>query len=164
MTFQFPRMNFVFAAVLVSALALFSAGASAEGTVSGVYKGNGKPADLTQVSAYKGDPEQGKPVIVLVFSSKAQTGDPKPASSALFGKFGDAIVARVFADGKIYSGDLVHSNLDVPGGSIQLFGGLKMAEFAAANGEIAGHLTSGGQKSMCDWTWEVDLQFKAKAP
>jgi hypothetical protein len=164
MTFQLRHITPVFIVGLVSAIVLFSAGAAADGTVSGTYKGNGKPAALTQVVAYKGDPEQGKPVTVLVFSAKPQAGDPKPASSALFGKFGDAIVVKVFADGKVYSGDLIHSAIDAPGGSIQLFGGLKMTEFTMANGEVAGHVTSGGQKSMRDWTWDVDLRFKTKAP
>jgi hypothetical protein len=58
-------------------------------------KGNDKPAALTQVTAHKGDPESGKPVTVLVFTTKDQAGDPKAAFNALFGKFGDALVAKV---------------------------------------------------------------------
>jgi hypothetical protein len=158
------RSAYALAAAILSAIVLFSAGASAQSTVSGFYKGNGKPAALTQVTAHQGKPESGKPVIELVFSAKDQGASQKPGFDALFGKFGDAIVVKVFADGKIYSGDLVHSNLDTPGGSVQLFGGLKMTEFAMTGGEISGHVTSGGPHSMHDLTWDIDLTFNTKAP
>ena len=56
---------------------------------------------------------------VLVFTTKDQAKDPKAGFNALFGKFGDALVVKVFPDGKIYSIDLIHSKLDSPSGSIQ---------------------------------------------
>ena len=146
-------------------LFLLPAGASAQSTVSGVYTGNGKPAKLIQVTARKGEPESGQPVTVLVFSSKDQGGDPKADFNALFGKFGDALVVRIFADGKVYSGDLVHAALDTPGGSAQVFGILKIEDFKTACGEISGHLTSGGAQELHgDQKWEVNLTFKTKAP
>jgi len=151
------------AAVLIFVV-LLPAGASAEGTVSGFFKGNGKPAALAQVTAQKGDPESGKPVTVLVFSTKDQAGDPKAAFNALFGKFGDALVVKVFSDGKIYSVDLVHSNLEAPGGSIQVFGTISMKEFAMAGGEISGHFTSEGEHEVHGQKWDVDVTFRTKAP
>ena len=152
------------AAVLPCFVILLSLAASAQTTLSGVYKGNGTPAKLTQVTAHKGEPESGQPVTVLVFSAKDQAKDPKAGFNALFGKFGDALVVKVFPDGKIYSIDLIHSKLDSPGGSIQVFGVGTMQDFAMTGGDISGHLTSGGPKNVRDQTWEVDLTFKTKAP
>jgi hypothetical protein len=159
-----PRATAALAAAVLSLIVLLSAGASAQSTLSGVYKGNGKPAALTQVTAHTGDPESGKPVTVLVFTTKDQAGDPKAAFNALFGKFGDALIVTVFADGKVYSGDLVHSSLESPSGSIQVFGVLKMTDFTMTGGEISGHVTSGGPRDVRDQKWEVDLTFKTKAP
>jgi hypothetical protein len=149
------------AAALV--IVLVSAGAFAQSKVSGVFKGNDKPATLTQVTAHKGE-ESGKPVTILVFSSKDQAGNPKPDFDALFGKFGDALVVKVFADGQVYSGDIVHSNLDAPGGSIQTFGVLKISDYKLADGKISGHLTSNGPHEFHDLKWEVDLTFESTTP
>jgi hypothetical protein len=154
----------IVAAMLSLGVVLLSAGASAQSKLSGIYKGNDKPAALTQVTAHKGDPESGKPVTVLVFTTKDQAGDPKAAFNALFGKFGDALVVKVFPDGKVFSVDVVHSNLDAPGGSIQVFGGFTMKAFAATAGEISGNLTSGGPHETHGQKWDVDLTFQTKAP
>ena len=153
--------SLLFVALVVTAVA--SAGASAQSKVSGVFKGNDKPATLTQVTAHSGQ-ESGKPITILVFSSKDQAGDAKPDFDALFGKLGDAIVVKVFADGQVHSADIVHSNLDAPGGSIQTFGVLKMADFKQADGRISGHLTSNGPHESHGLKFEVDLAFESKAP
>ena len=149
------------AALLVIVFA--SAGASAQSKVSGVFKGNDKPATLTQVTAHKGE-ESGKPVTVLVFSSKDQAGHPHADFDALFGQLGDALVVKVLADGQVYSGDIVHSNLDAPGGSIQAFGILKILDYKLADGRISGHLTSNGPHESHDLKWEIDLTFETAAP
>jgi hypothetical protein len=158
-----PRATALIAIVLALIVTL-PAGASAQSKLTGVYKGNGKPAALTQVVAYKGEPESGKPVTVLVFSTKSQTGSAKPAFDALFGKFGDALVVKIDSDGKVVSLDLIDSKLDSPGGSIQVFGVLKMTDFKMADGKISGHLTSGGPSQVRDQNWEVDITFETKAP
>jgi hypothetical protein len=152
-----------FAAAILLISALLSVSAWAQTKISGIFKGNDKPATLTQVTAHKGE-ESGQPVIILVVSSKDQAGDAKADFDALFGKFGDAIVAKVAADGKVLSADLVHSNLDAPGGSIQTSGVLKMLDYKTADGVISGHLTSGGSHEFHDLKWEVDLTFETKAP
>jgi hypothetical protein len=157
------RATAFFAAVL-SVIVFLPAVASAQNKLTGVYKGNDKPAALTQVVAYKGEPESGKPVTVLVFSAKSQAGSAKPPFDALFGKFGDALVVKVDPDGKVISLDLIHSKLESPGGSIQIFGVLKMTDYKMADGKIAGHITSGGPSKVRDQTWEVDLTFETKAP
>jgi hypothetical protein len=159
-----PRTTAVFAVAILALALLLPGGAFAQDKLSGVYKGNGAPAALTQVVAYKGEPESGQPVTVLVISAKSQAGSSKPSFDALFGKFGDALVVKILPDGKIYSLDLVHSKLESPGGSIQIFGVLKMADFKMADGRVSGHLTSGGPSKVRDQTWEVDLTFETKAP
>ena len=107
------RISAVFAVAPLPIILTLSSSALAQGTLSGVDMANGKPAVLTQVVAYKGEPESGKPVTLLVFTTKDQGKDPKAAFNALFGKYGDAIVVKVFPDGKIYSTDVRHSALDL---------------------------------------------------
>ncbi len=150
-------------AASLAIVVLASPGAFAQGTLSGVHKANGKPAVLTQVVAYKGEPESGKPVILLVFTAKDQGKDPKAAFNALFGKYGDAIVVKVFPDGKIYSTDVRHSALDLgPVPSATLFDVVQMKGFKMAGGEISGRVT--GKADIRGQPWEVDLTFQTKAP
>ena len=158
------RTTAAFSMAILAFVLLLPGGAFAQSKLSGVYKGNGTPAALTQVVAYKGEPESGQPVTVLVISAKSQAGSSKPPFDALFGKFGDALVVKIFPDGKVYSLDLVHSKLESPGGSIQVFGVLKMTDFKMADGKVSGHLSSGGPSKVRDQTWEVDLTFETKAP
>jgi hypothetical protein len=138
--------------------------ASTQSSVSGTYTCDGAPATLTQITTHPDDPEMGKPVTALVITANDQGGDPKAAFNALFNKFGDAIVVHMFADGTIYSADLVHSKLDAPGGSAQLSGVLKIDNFSTANGEISGHLTSNGPVDVHGQKLNVDITFHAKAP
>jgi hypothetical protein len=66
-----PRITVVLTAIVLSLVILLPIGASAQGTLSGVYKVDGKAAALTQVAAYAGEPESGQPTTVLVFTTKA---------------------------------------------------------------------------------------------
>jgi hypothetical protein len=140
------------------------ASASTQSPVSGAYTCDGAPATLTQITTHPDDPEMGKPVTALVITANDQGGDPKAAFNALFNKYGDAIVVHMFADGTIYSADMVHSKLDAPGGSAQLSGVLKIENFSTANGEISGHLTSDGPVDVHGQKLNVDITFHAKAP
>ncbi|HEY2444394.1 MAG TPA: hypothetical protein VGI20_01470 [Rhizomicrobium sp.] len=163
-----PRSTAAFTAAIFALIYWLPGGAIAQNKLAGVYKGNGTPAALTQVVAYKGEPDSGQPVTVLVFSTKSQAGSSNPAFDALFNKFGDALVVKIDLGGKVLSLDLVHSKLDSPSGSIQVFGVLKMTDFKKAGGKISGHLTSGGPSTVRgperDQTWQVDLTFETKAP
>jgi len=158
------RLTATLAAAMSVLVILLTASAFAQSTLSGVYKVDGKAATLTQVAAYAGEPESGQPTTVLVFSAKNQGKDAKAAFDALFGKFGDALVVKVLPDGKVYSVDLVHSSLNSPSGSAQVFGVAKINDFKSGGGEISGELTSGGPHDLRDQKWEVDLTFKTKAP
>jgi hypothetical protein len=164
MELMHPRLAAMLAAITLSFVILLPAGASAQSTLSGVYKVDGKAAALTQIVAYTGQPESGQPTTVLVFSTKDQGKDAKAAFDALFGKFGDALVVKVFPDGKVYSTDLVHASLDSPSGSAQIFGTVTIKDFKSGGGEISGELTSGGPRDLRNQKWEVDLTFKTKAP
>ena len=157
------RITDAIAATSLAIVVLVSPDAFAQGTLSGFSKANGKPAALTQVVAYKGEPESGKPVTLLVFTTKDQGKDPKAAFNALFGKYGDAIVVKVFAGGKIYSTDVRHSALDLgPVPSATLFDVVQVKDFNVSGGEISGHIT--GKTDIRGQPWEVDLTFKTKAP
>jgi hypothetical protein len=132
--------------------------------VSGTFTGNGKPATLTQVTAHKDDPFDGKPVTALVFSAKDQGGDDKAAVDALFNKFGDAIVAKIEPDGTVLGVDVVHAALQAPGGSIQISGSFKTQNYSESGGQISGRLTSNGDVDIFDQKVAVDITFHTKAP
>lgn len=154
-------MRFGFLVSTIAAALLMASAASAQNTLSGSYEVAGKKAALTQVAAYKGDPESGKPITVLVFSAKPQKG-AKPASDALFGEFGDAIVVKVFDDGKVYSADILHAAFDLPNNTMTTFSGVTIKDFKKADGQISGELvTTGDARGQ---KWAADVTFKAKAP
>lgn len=146
-------------------LALAWAGAAGEAALSGTFSVAGKAAVLKHAGAYKGDPESGKPVTVLVFTAKDPGKSAKPASDALFGEFGDAIVVKVFDDGKIYSAELVHAGFNLPNNTLTLLGNREVGikDFKNADGAISGTLTSDGAKDARGQKWEVALTFKTKA-
>ena len=81
----------------------------------------------------------------------------------LFGKFGDAIVAKVQPDGALIGLDIVHAGLKTPG-SVSISGVVTMKDFSMGNGQVSGHLTSGGPTDVFDQKVDIDLTFHAKAP
>ncbi|HZZ87368.1 MAG TPA: hypothetical protein VFE13_03445 [Caulobacteraceae bacterium] len=131
--------------------------------VTGAFTANGKPATLIQVTAHKDEPFDGKPVTALVFTSKDQAGDDQAATKALFGDYGDAIVARVQPDGTLVGSDVLHSGLKEKG-SVSISGPFKIENFSAAGGQISGRLTSNGPTDVFDQKVDVDLTFHVKAP
>jgi hypothetical protein len=163
MSFDHFRISTGLAAAVLPVIFVLSFIASAQGTLSGIDKANGKPAALTQVVAYKGEPESGKPITLLVFTAKDQGKDPKAAFNALFGKYGDAIVVKVLPDGKVYSTDVRHSALDIgPVPSATVFDVVQIKDYKAAGGEISGRVM--GKTDIRGQPWEVDLTFQTKAP
>jgi hypothetical protein len=165
--FSTPQMHRSLIALIASALwfvALPWAGAAEQAALSGTFLVAGKAAALKYASAYKGEPESGKPVTVLVLTAKDQSKDSKATVDALFGKFGDAIVVKVFDDGKIYSADVLHSGFDLPNNTLTLFGDapLSIKDFKNSDGAISGTLTSGGAQEVRGQKWEVNLTFKAR--
>ena len=133
--------------------------------VSGVFTGDGQPATLTQVTAHPDEPFDGQPVTAIVFTAQDQGGDPKAAIAALFGNYGEAIVARVTPDGKLVGADVVHPGLKTPGGaSVSLSGVLTIENYKSDGGQLSGRLTSNGDQDVFGHKLKVDLTFHAKAP
>jgi hypothetical protein len=132
--------------------------------VSGSYTANGKPAVLTQVTAFKDDPFDGQPITDLVFTVKDQGGDAKAATDALFGNFGDAIVVKIEPDGTVVGADIIHSGLTDQHGSVSLSGVFTVKNYKAAGGQISGELTSGGPTDVFGNKVDVDLTFHVPAP
>jgi hypothetical protein len=126
-------------------------------SISGTFNGNGKPAKLAYVSARPGEPFDDKPSIVLVFTEKDHSKDPKPDFKAGFGDYGSALVISTFEDGKIFSCQVVHTaHGRMPFSSA---GTIRTSKFEVEEGHIEGELTTDGEQKFFDKTWDVDLKF-----
>jgi hypothetical protein len=166
---QHTRRVFTLFTGSVGALGLLSGrslilGARAQTVLSGVFVANGKAATLTQVTAHKGEPVFNKPVTELVFTAMDQKGDPKAAFNAAFHKYGDAIIAKVMADGKVVGTELVHSGWHRPNMVVSTAGTIEIVDFSVTGGEISGRLTTNGMQEFFSDKCEVNLTFKTKAP
>ena len=133
--------------------------ANVKPTVTGTFKGNGKDAKLTSVSARWGEPFSGKPGIVLVFTEKDHSKDKKPDFNAAFGKFGSALIISLHEDGGIYGCQVVHSAHQKQGFSS--IGNIEATDITYADGKVEGELTTHGQVDTFGETWEVNLKFVA---
>ena len=128
-------------------------------TVTGVFKGNGKDAKLTNVSAHWREPFGDKPSIVLVFTEKDHSKDKKPDFNAGFGKFGSALIVSLHEDGDIFGCEVAHSALQHKKfGSI---GKIQTNNFEYADGKVQGELTTDGPTDVFGESWEVNVQFVA---
>jgi hypothetical protein len=136
--------------------------------VSGVYTADGKPAVLTDISTQKDDPYDGVPVTLVVMTVQSQHGEAAASDDAHNGKFGDALIIRVEPDGTVIGSDFVHHGLVKSDGYMSQTGTLTLKDYKAANGQISGHLTSGGPSGVGatedNQFINVDLTFHVKAP
>jgi hypothetical protein len=148
-------------ALLLLWIACASASVAADPAVSGVFKGNGKPAKIAFVSAIKGEDYLDKPSIDLIFTEKDHSKDAKPKFNAGFGRFGSAIIISIHEDGSIFSCNIAHM---AHRGAFSSIGEAKLEGFKLADGKIEGRLTSGGEKDAFGDKWEVDLKFATTAP
>jgi hypothetical protein len=128
-------------------------------SVTGIFKGNGKDAKLAYVSARWGEPFDGKPGIILVFTEKDHSKDKKPDFNASFGKFGSALVISLHDDGRIYGCEVAHSAHKKQGFSS--VGNIETGDFSFADGKVEGEITTNGQIETFGETWEVKLKFVA---
>ncbi|MEO7725491.1 MAG: hypothetical protein ABIU29_12535 [Chthoniobacterales bacterium] len=133
--------------------------AKVKGTVTGLFKGNGKEAKLTYVSAHWGEPFADKAGIELIFTEKDQSKEKKPEMSALFGRLGSALIISLHEDGQIYGCQVVHSAHQKQGFSS--IGNLEAIEFNYEDGKVEGELTTSGQVETFGETWEVNIKFVA---
>src|SRR2546423_13121434 len=128
-------------------------------SVTGIFKGNGKDAKLAFVSARWGEPFDGKPGIVVVFTEKDHSKAKKPDFDAAFGKFGSALVISLHDDGRIYGCQVVHSAHKKQGFSS--VGSTEMNPITYDEVKVAGEITTNGQVDTFGETWEVKLKFVA---
>jgi hypothetical protein len=126
--------------------------------VTGDFLGNSKPAKLAFVSAQPGEPFDGKPVTVIVFTEKDHSRDPKPAMNAGFGRYGSALIISVFPDGKIIGCEVAHASNKMPFSSV---GAIHTSNFESGNGRMSGEITTDGEQKFFDQTWNVNLKFVA---
>ena len=84
-------------------------------SVTGTFKGNGKEAKISFVSAHWREPFNDKPSIVLVFTEKDHSKDNKPDFNAAFEKFGSALIISLHEDGGIFGCQVVHSAISKKG-------------------------------------------------
>jgi hypothetical protein len=133
--------------------------ANVKPTVTGVFKGNGKEAKLTNVSAHWREPFGDKPSIVLVFTEKDHSKDKKPDFNAGFGKFGSALVVSLQEDGDIFGCEVAHSALKHQ--NFSSIGKIRTNDFEYADGQVKGELTTDGPADVFGETWEVNVKFVA---
>src|SRR5207248_2928850 len=133
--------------------------ANVKPTVTGIFKGNGKDARLAYVSARWGEPFGGKPGIVLVFTERDHSKDPKPDFNAVFGKFGSALIISLHEDGDIYGCEVVHSAHQKQGFSS--IGSIEMSAFTDVEGKVEGELTTNGPVDTFGEKWYVKIKFVA---
>ena len=133
--------------------------ANVKPTVTGSFKGNSKDARLAYVSARWGEPFSGKSGIVLVFTEKDHSKESKPDISAMFGKFGSALIISLHEDGEIYGCQVVHSAHQKQGFSS--IGNIETTDFTYGDGKVEGELTTNGQVDTFGETWDVNLKFVA---
>jgi len=133
--------------------------ANVKPTVTGVFKGNGKEAQLAFVSARWGEPFSGKAGIVLVFSEKDHSKDKRPDWNVAFGKFGSGLVISLHEDGTIYGCQVAHSAHKHQGFSST--GNIETNDFTVADGKAEGEITTNGQHDTFGDTWEVKIKFVA---
>ena len=110
--------------------------ANVKPSVTGVFKGNGKDAKLTNVSAHWREPFGDKPSIVLVFTEKDHSKDKKPDFNAGFGKFGSALVVSLHEDGNIFGCEVAHSALKHQ--NFSSIGKIQTNNFEYADGKVQG--------------------------
>jgi hypothetical protein len=133
--------------------------ANVKPSVTGVFKGNGKDAKLTNVSAHWREPFGDKPSIVLVFTEKDHSKDKKPDFNAGFGKFGSALVVSLHEDGDIFGCEVAHSALKHH--NFSSIGKIQTNNFEYADGKVQGELTTDGPADIFGESWEVNVKFVA---
>ncbi len=130
-------------------------------SITGHFKGNGKTATLTCVSAEK-KTEDGKTRTVLIFSEKEPAKGKKPDFEAMFGRLGSALIITVKEDGQVVGCFVAHA--EHKKGGFNAIGDIKMSDFKVADGKLTGKLSTGGEVEAFGEKWDVDIKFTTKAP
>lgn len=162
-TFPFLRLWQISAALIALSFAgLATAQTPVKPTVAGKFIGNGKDAALKFALVEEAEAFGDKEAVKLIFTEKDPAKAKKPAFDAMFGKLGSAMILSVDLDGKIFGCEVAHSAHKKQGFSS--VGKIKMAEFKIADGNVTGHVSTGGELDTFGEKWEVDLKFAAPLP
>lgn len=156
-----PRLCFLFA--LLAALTICPASRAADSEVTGTFTGDGKAAKIAFVSTVKGTELEDKPTVMLVFTENDHSKDKRPDMSAMFGKYGSAVIITVFPDnGKIVGCEVAHdAHQKKPFTSL---GSLEIADYKNEGGMLSGKIATASPVETFGQKWEVNLTFKTKAP
>jgi hypothetical protein len=133
--------------------------ANVKPSVTGIFKGNGKEANLKYVSARWSEPFSGKTGIVMVFTEKDHSKVKKPDIDAMFGKLGSALIISLHEDGDIYGCQVMHSAHKKQGFSS--IGSIETSGFNYGDGKVEGELTTNGEVDTFGEKWEVQMKFLA---
>ena len=152
---------FLFAFLAAAAFSTRMVAADAE--VKGTFNGDGKPATLAFVTAYKDTKLADKETVLLVFTEKDHSKEKKPNLKAAFGDFGSALLITIYPDtGKIVGCDVAHAaHKQKPFTSL---GSIEMKDFKNEGGVLSGRIVTDGKVDTFKQTWEVDLTFRVKGP
>jgi hypothetical protein len=148
--------------LIAGVLVPVSARLSAESPVSGVYRANGQDARLAHAVAVSHEGFNGQPAVTVVLTEKDTKGDKSAHIKASFGEYGSALVVSIMKDGAVFGCEVGHAALEHRGASS--LGRLETEDFRWADGEVSGRLTTKGEVSLFDETWQVDLTFRAASP
>ena len=158
------RLRLIFFALLGLTVAFATrAAAAADAEVKGTFNGDGKPATLAFVTAYKDTKLADKETVLLVFTEKDHSKEKKPNLKAAFGDFGSALLITIYPDtGKIVGCDVAHAaHKQKPFTSL---GSIEMKDFKNEGGVLSGRIVTDGKVDTFKQTWEVDLTFRVKGP
>jgi len=147
---------------LAGLAALLALPATAQGTATGKYVGNGRDAKLGFVRVIPHEEFSGEKAWTIVASEKDSKGSKKPDFDAQFGELGDALVVSVTEKGDIFSVQVCHQQLDKAGFSSS--GTLQVEGFSLAGGKLSGHFFTKGENEFFGDTWSVDLKISGDLP
>jgi hypothetical protein len=138
---------------------------SANGSVDGFYRVDGKDVKLGFVHSSKGDAFAGHPTIVVALSEK-DAADAKDDPLFWHEKYGGALIVEL-AKNDDGSYDVISSTFRHPAAKDGGANGTGMVDLKGvkeANGEIAGEVLTRPATTLFDQKLEVDLKFKVPMP
>ena len=138
---------------------------SANGTVDGFYRVDGKDVQLGFAHSQKGEPFADRPTIVVALSEK-DSADAKDDPLFWHDKYGGALVVTLQKNGE-GTYDVIGGNFKHPAakdGGANGTGMVDIKDVKDANGEIAGELFTRPATTLIDQKLDIDLKFKVAMP
>jgi hypothetical protein len=138
---------------------------SANGSVDGFYRVDGKDVKLAFAHSSKGEPFADHPTIVVALSEK-DSADAKDDPLFWHEKYGGAIVVMLQKDSDGVYG-VISSTFRHPAakdGGANGTGMVNLKDVKEANGEISGELFTRPATTLFDQKLDIDLKFKVAMP